>query len=85
MTIISAILSLLEAIPTLNSWFQSLALAWADHELSVHNNNFAQAHIALIKQHDQTLLEGAIGSVNAGLPSTDQTDVQDRPLGAGQS
>lgn len=85
MTWISAVLSLLEAIPTLNSWFQSLALAWADHELSVHNTDFANAHIALIKQHDQTLLEQAIGSTNAGQTGTDQTDLQDRPLGGGQT
>lgn len=85
MTIISAILALLQAIPTLNSWFQNLALAWAAKQLADHNSDFAAAHLALIKQNDQTLLEQAIGSVNAGKSGTDQSDIVDRPIGGGQS
>lgn len=85
MSVISAIISLLEAIPTLAAWFNDLALAWAAHELSVHDEAFAKAHLALIKEHDQTLLEQAIGSQNAGQSSADPTDIIDRPLGGGSS
>lgn len=80
MTIISAILALLQAIPTLNNWFNSLALAWAAKQLADHDSDFARAHIALIQQHDQTLLEDAIGSINAGKPGVDTRDLVDGPL-----
>lgn len=83
MTWISAIVALIEAIPTVNSWFESLALAWAAKQLANHKTDFANAHIALIKQNDQTLLEKAIGSVNAGQSGTDQRDIEDRPIGGG--
>lgn len=84
MAVISAILALLQAIPTLNAWFQQLALAWAAKQLADHDADFARAHIALIQQHDQTLLEQAIGSTNAGKPGADQGDIVDRPIGGGK-
>jgi hypothetical protein len=84
-TIISAILAILQDIPTLDKWFQELFSAYMDAQLKAQNDAFANAQIAIVKEHDQTLLEKAIGSKNAGLSSLDQTDIVDRPLGAGES
>lgn len=85
MTFISAILALLQAIPILDKWFVQLSLAYAAKMLANHDADFANANIALIKSYDQSLLEAAIGSANAGQSGTDQNGVHDRPIGGGQS
>lgn len=81
LTIISTVLALLKAIPVLDGWFKQLAIAWADMKLREHDREFAEAHIALMRDRDQTLLEGAIGSPNAGKPGMDNRDIVDRPHG----
>ena len=83
MSIISAILAIFKAIPIIDGWFQQLALAYAAKQLADHETAFAAAHLALIKEHDQTLFEMAIGSHNAGGSAMDPRDIKDRPIGGG--
>lgn len=79
MTVISAILALLKALPILDSWFKQLAVAYMQMKIASHDKDFVEANRALIQDHDQRALEAAAGSSNAGAPALDQTGVHTRP------
>ena len=76
MTTISAILSLLKALPILDSWFKGLVLAYNKYKIEAKDKEF-NAAIAELYKGDQRKLEEAAG-MNPGA-DPDQTDIVTRP------
>lgn len=79
MTFISIVLSILKAIPIIDSWFQQIAVA---RIAELNSENIAAIKKALTER-DQRDLEEAIGNPNPGMPSGDPGTViqKDRPPG----
>jgi len=79
--ILSVAYGVLKALPILDSWFKALVAFYVNAQIKEHKKDFAESIVALIKDKDQTILERAIGSSNAGKPSVDRTDVEEIPAG----
>lgn len=79
--VFSVIYGVLKALPILDSWFKALVHFYVDLQIAAHDKDFAEALVALIKNKDQSILEKAMGSSNAGKPAVDQTDVDSIPAG----
>ena len=76
---IQAILALIKAIPWFQKKFDELMMAYAEMQIKAHDKAFVEAMAALINDHDQTKLEEAIGSDNAGKPALRRDGIRERP------
>jgi hypothetical protein len=72
-------MGLVKAVPIFDSWVKALALAYSEYALAKKDREFSQAMITLVTKHDQRELEEAIGSPNAGKPTTNPDGVESRP------
>lgn len=75
---IQAILALIKAIPWFQQKFDELMMAYAEMQIKAHDKAFTEAMVALINDHDQTKLEEAIGSDNAGKPAKRRDGIRER-------
>lgn len=78
---ISIILGIIKIFPIVDRWIKGIVLLYTEYKLKAHDDAFARASIALIKDHSQILLEEAMGSSTAGKPSPDQSEIVTRPVG----
>jgi len=79
MSWISAVLALVKAIPWFQEKFDELMMAYVEWKVAAHEKRFVDSLAALIGVRDQTKLEEAIGSDNAGKPAIRRDGVQERP------
>jgi hypothetical protein len=80
MSVISAILALLKAIPILDSWFQQFFAAYAEHEIANMKAENRDSIRKALAEHDQRDLEKAIGNPNPGEASGDSgVEIVDGP------
>lgn len=77
-SVLAIIVGILKAIPVLDSWFQQIAEARYKQALADHEQSFTDGMQKLLQSHDQSGLEEAIGSSNAGAPSSRRDGVQER-------
>lgn len=68
---ISAILNICAAIPTIDKWVQQLAVAYFAARISAMKSENIDAYRKVIQDHDQRAMENAIGSPTAGKVSGD--------------
>ncbi len=68
-----------KALPFARAWFETLVKGYVAKKIEEHDTEFAMAVIGVIKYKDQSILERAIGSSNAGASARDQTDVEQVP------
>jgi hypothetical protein len=68
MSWVSAIVSLIKAIPIINGWFEKIAEYWYEQRIIAMKKELADA-IEKARQGDQRDLEKYIGSPRAGKPS----------------
>jgi hypothetical protein len=71
MSIISAILAALRALPILDKWFEGLVVAWTNSRIESMREENILAIREVIEKHDQRKLESALGSPTSGKPSND--------------
>lgn len=69
--IISAILAIAKAIPTVDGWIQQLSVAYTTSRINSMKQENRDAVAAALNNYDQTKLEQAIGSPTAGQVSGD--------------
>jgi hypothetical protein len=76
--IISAILALIKSIPWFQDKFDQLMMAYAEQQIRNHEKKFIEAMAVLMATGDQTKLEEAIGSDNAGKPALRRDGIRER-------
>lgn len=77
MSIISAILAILKALPILDQWFKGLVFSYSKYQMEKFDKDFTKGMAELIGKHDQRALEEVLG-MNSGA-SPDQDDIVTRP------
>lgn len=75
MDFLTAAYGVIKAIPIVDSWFKNLFEFYLQEQIKAHDAEFVKAMDSLINKHDQTDLETAIGSTNAGKPAVNQDGV----------
>lgn len=79
MSWIQAVLALIKAIPWFQEKFDELMVVYVKWRVESHDKEFTSAMLSLINNHDQTKLEEAIGSDNAGKPALRRDGIRERP------
>jgi len=69
MTVITAIIALLKAIPALKELWDEIAVAWLEWSIRTMKKELQDAVLKAVAEHNQIPLERFIGSPRAGLPS----------------
>jgi len=84
MSVFSAILAVIKAIPALKSWWDEFAAWYVAHEIASMKKELSEAIYAASKG-DQRNLEKFIGSPRAGLPSGEHgSEIVDSLPGVGK-